>query len=69
MYPPFTKITYILTFPATSMDQFLWAIWNPVSQAAVLILLQIKLDSQLSRCAFFLVQSYFPPLGLKIAFL
>ena len=55
MYPPFTKITYILTFPPTSMEQFLWAIWNPVSQAAVLILLQIKLDSQLSRCAFVLV--------------
>ena len=54
MHSPFTKITYILTFPPASLEQFLRAIWDAVSQAAVLILPQIKLNSQLSRCAFFL---------------
>ena len=48
-----TKITYILTFPSTSLEQLLRAIWNAVSCAIVLILSQIKLKSQLSRCAFF----------------
>ena len=54
MYSPFTKITYILTFPPTSLEQFLRAIWNAVSRATVLILPQIKLNLQLSRRALFL---------------
>ena len=44
MYSPFTKITYMLTFPSTS-KQFLRAIWDAVSQATVLILAQIKFNS------------------------
>ena len=58
MYSPFTKITYILSFPPTSLEQFLRAIWGAVSQAAVLIFPQIKFTSQLSHCAFFLSQQY-----------
>ena len=58
MYSPFTKITYILTFSPTSSGQFLRAIWNAVSQATVLILPQIKLNSQLSHCAFFFSRWY-----------
>ena len=53
MYSPFTKITYILTFLPPSLEQFLRAFWNAVSWAIVLILPQIKLDSQLSRSAIF----------------
>ena len=53
MYSPFTKITYILTSPTTSLE-FHRAIWNAVSQAIVLILPQIKFNSQLSCCTFFL---------------
>ena len=54
MYSPFTKITYILIFLPASLEQFLRAIWDAVSWAAVLILPQIKLNSLLSCCAFFL---------------
>ena len=52
---PFIKIVYILPFPSspTSLGQFLGAIWDAVSQAAVLIFPQVKLNSQLSCCAFF----------------
>ena len=39
--------------PPTSLKQFLRAVWGAVSQAAVLILLQIKLNSQFLHCAFF----------------
>ena len=54
MYSPFTKITYILTSPRpASLEQFLRALRNAVSRAAVLILPQIKLNSQHSCCAFF----------------
>ena len=53
MYSPFTKITYILTFPPTSLEQFLRAL----SQASVLILPQIKLNLQLSHSAFFQVDN------------
>ena len=53
LYSPFTKITYILTFSLTSLEQFLRAIWGAVSWAAVLILPQMKLNLQLSCCAFF----------------
>ena len=49
---PFTKITYILSLPLTSLEQFLRAIIGAVSQAAVLILPQWKLNSQLSCCTF-----------------
>ena len=40
------------TAPATSLEQFLRAIWNAASQAIVLILPQIKLNSQLSHYTF-----------------
>ena len=58
MYSPFTKITYILTSLLNSLEQFLRAIWNVVSWAAFLILPQMKLNSQLSHCAFFKDDSY-----------
>ena len=44
---------YILTFPHSSLEHYLSAIWNVVSRAIVLILLQIKLNSPLSYFAFF----------------
>ena len=44
---------YILTFPHSSLEQYLSAIWNAVSRDIVLILLQIKLNSPLSHFAFF----------------
>ena len=53
MHSFFAKITYRLTFGPVSLQQFLRAIWNTVSQAIVLILPPIKLNSQLSLCAFF----------------
>ena len=53
IYSPFTKITYILCVPPISLEQFLRPIWAAVSWAVVLILLQIKLNSQLSCCALF----------------
>ena len=53
MYSPFTKITYTLSFTLTSLEQFLRAFWGAISQAAEFILSQIKLNSQLSDCAFF----------------
>ena len=52
MYSPFSKTTYTLTFHPTSLEQFLRAICNTVSQAIFLILPQIKFYSWLS-CAFF----------------
>ena len=56
MYSTFTKITYILTFPSTHLEEFLRAVWDTVSLATVLILLQIRLNSQLSCCTvFFLI--------------
>ena len=39
--------------PSTSLEQFLRAIWGAVFWAVVLILPQIKLNSQLSSCASF----------------
>ena len=53
MYSPFTKITRILTFPHTSLEKFLRALWDAVSQVIAHILPQIKLSSQLSCCAFY----------------
>ena len=38
MHSLFTNITYILTLPPASPDQFIGAIWGAVSQVAVLIL-------------------------------
>ena len=52
MYFPFTNVTYILTFPTTSLEQFLRTTWNAISQSIVLILPQIKFNSQLSCFAF-----------------
>ena len=51
--PASLKSYIILTFSPTSLEQFLWAIWNALSWAIVLTLTQIRLNSQLSRCAFF----------------
>ena len=48
---PFMEITHILTFPFYSLQQFLRAIWGAVSQAKVLILPQIKLNSQKGKNA------------------
>ena len=50
--PPFTKIMYTVLLPI-SLEQFLRAIRGAVSWAAALILPQVKLNLQLSRCAFF----------------
>ena len=57
--PHFTKIPYILTFPPASSEQFLRAFWHAVSRDTVLILPQIKLNSQLSRCTFSSVDKSF----------
>ena len=57
VYSPFTKITYILTFPPVSLEQFFRSIWNAVSWAVVLIFPRIKLNSQLSCCGFFSVNT------------
>ena len=43
-------------FPRASSEQFLRAIWNVVSWAAVLILSQIRLNSLLACCVFFKVK-------------
>ena len=53
MHSPFIKITYILSLPLTSLEQFLRAILGAVSWGAMLILPQIKLNLKSSRCAFF----------------
>ena len=53
MYYPFTKITYILTFPPASLEQFCRIIWGPISRAIVLILSSMKLNWKLSLCALF----------------
>ena len=47
---PFTKALYFDFFPTAALEQSLRAIWDAASQAAVLILPQIKLNSQLSSC-------------------
>ena len=51
--PPSLKSHITLTYPPASLEQLLRALWNAVSWAIVLILPQIKLDSQFSHCAFF----------------
>lgn len=53
MHSPFATITYALTFPPTSLEQFLRDVLNAVSQAIVLFIPQMKLNSQLSCCRFF----------------
>ena len=50
---PLTKITYILTSLAYFSEQFLRDIWEAEPWAIVLILSQVKLNSQLSHGAFF----------------
>ena len=49
----------MLTFPTASLEQSLRAIWGAVSQAAVLILPQTKLNSQSHVVPLFLVDSSF----------
>ena len=61
---PFTKITSVLTFPTISVEQFLRVIWGAVSQAIVLILIPMKLNSECSHCAFFKVSSFFHYVGI-----
>ena len=49
----FTKVTHPLSSPHTSLGQFLSTVWGAAFRTAVLILPQIKLSSQLTRCVFF----------------
>ena len=44
--------------PTAALEQSLRAIWDAASWATVLILPQIKLNSQLSHCASFLVDRF-----------
>ena len=53
--PPSPK-PYILTSPTAALEQSLRAIWEAASQAAVFILPQTKLNSQLSSCTSFFSQ-------------
>ena len=53
---PVTK-TLCTDFPPPALEQSLRALWDAASRAAVLILPQIKLNSQLSSCASFLVDT------------
>ena len=50
--------SFVFTFPHSSLEQFLRANWGAISRAAVLILPQMKLNSQLSCCASFLVDIF-----------
>ena len=50
--------------PTATLEQSLRAIWDAASQAAVLILPQIKLNSQLSSCTSFFVDSLILKFGL-----
>ena len=56
-YPTSLKSCVTLTLPPTSLEQFLRAIWNAVSWTVVLILFQMKLNSQLSHCVFFSINT------------
>ena len=58
IYSPFTKITYILSVPTTSLERFLRAIWGAVSWTAILILPQTNLNSQPSHCTYFFSRQY-----------
>ena len=49
---PFTKNIYA-DLPPTSLEWYFRAVWNAASWATVLILPQIKLNSQLLSCAYF----------------
>ena len=50
---PFRQNLIYRLSPTAALEQSLRAIWDAVSGAAVLILLQIKLNLQLSSCTFF----------------
>ena len=50
--------------PTAALEQSLRAIWDAASRAAVLILPQIKLNSQLSSCTSFFVDSLILKFGL-----
>ena len=54
---PLTEIMYNTEQPPYLFGAVSRAIWDAVSQAIILILPQIKLNSQLSRCAFFSVNT------------
>ena len=53
IFPLYQNHIYTVLPPATSLEQFLRAIWGTVSLATVLILPQIKFNLQLSHCTFF----------------
>ena len=55
---PFTKILYVDRPPTAPLEQSLRAICGAASWAAVLILPQIKLNSQLSHWASFSVDRF-----------
>ena len=57
MNSPFTKITYTVT-SSSSLKQFLRAVWGVFSLEIILILPQMKPDSQLSCCVFFKVDIF-----------
>ena len=59
------NLVYCLS-PTAALEQSLKAIWDAVSQGAVLILAQIKLNSQLSSYTSFLSQHYSSLLAWKI---
>ena len=67
--PPSPK-PYILTSPTAALEQSLRAVWDAASRAAVRILPQIKLTSQLSSCAsVFSRQSWWPMKQPRVDFL
>ena len=68
MHAPSFHQNHIYTdLSPASLESFLRPIWNAVSQAVVIILPQIELNSQLSHCAFIFFQlttgsaSYYVP--------
>ena len=59
----FTKTVYNIDLsPLSLQSQYVRPIWDAVSQAIVLILPQIKLNSQFFHCAVFPVDKHFPKL-------
>ena len=65
--PPPSPKSYIPTFPPASLERYFRAIWNAASQAAVLILPQIKLRSQLLGLRFFFFNWHWCKLKLSKA--
>ena len=57
---PFAKVLCVDLPPSASLEQSFRVIWGIASLASVLILPQIKLNSQLSNCASFSQQEENP---------